>query len=103
MDVLSVLNLKGGVGKTTIAMNLAAALAEHGYEVAVVDFDPQQSATRWSRQGECPVRVEAMSLAGGAKRFRTLLQEVKVDIAILDCPPELSDPAMVAALLSKLV
>lgn len=45
MLVMTVMNQKGGVGKTTTTLNLAAALQERGWRVLAVDFDPQGSLT----------------------------------------------------------
>ena len=47
VPTLAVVNHKGGTGKTTTAVSLAAALGELGYRVLMVDLDPQASATRW--------------------------------------------------------
>ena len=47
MNTFAVTNHKGGSAKTTTAVNLAAALGEQGFQVLVVDMDPQGSATGW--------------------------------------------------------
>jgi len=45
MHVISVINYKGGVGKTTITANLGAELARRGRRVLLIDIDPQASLT----------------------------------------------------------
>ena len=45
--IIGVLNQKGGVGKTTIAVHVAAALVREGRHVLLIDADPQGSALDW--------------------------------------------------------
>ena len=45
MDIISVINYKGGVGKTTLTANIAGELAYRGYDVLMIDLDPQASLT----------------------------------------------------------
>lgn len=84
--VYAVANHKGGVGKTTLAMNLAAGLARRG-TCTVVDADPQGSAALWSRAA-VPPRFPATVVAAvddwvaGLGRLRA-----DSDFVVVDCPP----------------
>ncbi|HEX6142290.1 MAG TPA: ParA family protein [Geminicoccaceae bacterium] len=84
-------NLKGGTGKSTIAVNLACALARDGFEVVLVDVDPQATAVEWAARGGLPVRVAGeapIDLHGQGrwpKRAVDLARET--EFVVLDLPP----------------
>lgn len=61
--IIAVMNQKGGAGKTTLALNLAAAMVERGARVLVIDADPQQTAQDWATVRESPPPFQVMGLA----------------------------------------
>lgn len=52
MRTIVTVNAKGGCGKSTIAMNVAASLARRGFKVLLVDMDPQAQVTQWLKAGD---------------------------------------------------
>jgi chromosome partitioning protein len=108
MPVIAIAGRKGGIGKSTIAGNLAAEFAALGKSVIVLDADPQHSMAAWAAQGEgilagCVFKVEPGSKDDLRARVRTSVKEA--DIVLIDTPPgmpEVTHQANMAADLTLL-
>jgi chromosome partitioning protein len=98
--VLAVGNQKGGVGKTTISMNVAAAFQSGGSDAALIDADPQNTSLRWATSGEqsLPMTVQSLAVAGKAVGAEIKKQSAKFDVIVVDCPGNLEDPRTEAVL-----
>jgi chromosome partitioning protein len=88
--VLALSNQKGGVGKTTTAVNLGACLAEAGSRVLLVDLDPQGNATTGVGIGRSTVKSGTYELLGGTGGADSILA---TDVQGLDVLPSTIDLA----------
>lgn len=89
--IIGVLNIKGGVGKTTTSMALATAIQRSGKDVLVFDTDPQGSATLWAQAAEdnedkLPFDVLSKNQAE-IRRIATHRPDKNGEIIIIDTPP----------------
>ena len=104
--IVALLNQKGGVGKTTLALHLAGEWARRGKRVTLIDADPQGSALDWSQQR---VREGGSRLFGVVGLARdTLHREApeiarNVDHVIIDGPPRIAALMRSALLAADLV
>ncbi len=105
MKVISILNQKGGVGKTTISVNLASAIAKKGKSVLLVDADPQGSALDWfaSRSDEMEPLFPVVGCAK-PNLHKTIPDLGKGrDVVVIDGAPRVTDLARAAIMASDLV
>jgi chromosome partitioning protein len=102
--VIAVMNLKGGCGKSTIAVNLACELASTGDSVLLVDNDVQGTATQWMSQGRLPVQGEFMPLENDedGERLVKAAAARKERYLVLDAPAHVNAAAMAAAKIADL-
>lgn len=104
--ILAFLNQKGGVGKTTLALNLAGEWARRGGRVLLIDADPQGSALDWSQQREHEGLPRLFGVVGLARD--TLHREAPelaqgADYVVIDGPPRVASLMRSALLAADLV
>jgi chromosome partitioning protein len=104
--IVALLNQKGGVGKTTLALHVAGEWARRGARVTLVDADPQGSALDWS---EARAHEDAPRLFGVVGLARdTLHREATelaktADVVVIDGPPRVASLLRSALLAADLV
>ena len=100
--IISILNQKGGCGKTTIAINLAHSLNISGYKVLLVDSDPQGTARDWNALNEGSILpvigLDRDSLATDIKSIQN-----GYDIIIIDGAPSIEKMLIASVKVSDII
>ena len=89
--IAAVANLKGGTGKSTIAVNLACQLAAGGASVVLVDADEQGTASYWIGRGEYPITLRTAAVEADARAWATQVAGLDADFIVIDAPPQIGD------------
>lgn len=92
MQVISVINYKGGVGKTTLTSNLSAELANRGYKVLMIDLDPQTSLTfsfikpdQWLKDFSADITIKNWFKKSKKKKIK--FTDLVLDLHLFDGSP----------------
>jgi chromosome partitioning protein len=103
MRTIAIISQKGGAGKTTLAVHLAVCAEQSGLTTAVIDLDPQATATKWGdRREEVPPEVVSAQ-AARLPQLLTTAREGGADLTIIDTAPNSDSTALAAAKAADLI
>lgn len=105
MKVICIASAKGGVGKTTLALNLAAMAADQGEKVLILDLDRQRSVAAWRRvrTAERPMPRAANAALDELPQMLAAAEAEGLSLVVLDTPPHAAGRIFQAAALADFV
>ena len=103
--IVSVVGLKGGVGKSTLSLTLATTLHAAGYKVLIADCDPQGTAKAWAARAAELERDGPAVVSLDGRQLRRDLDGLTsgIDLVVIDTPPRLGPDARAAMMVADLV
>lgn len=101
--IISVLNQKGGVGKTTLSIHIASTLALADKKVLLVDADSQGSALDWAAVREEPPLFNVVGISKNTIHREMPTLSEAYDFVVIDGPPRISDVAKSAIAASDFI
>jgi len=103
MKILAIISQKGGAGKTTLALHLAVAAELSGRSAAIIDLDPQASATGWGDQRGKDKPAVVSSQAARLTEVLKAARKAEAALAIIDTSPHSENTALAAARSADLI
>ena len=101
--IVGVLNQKGGVGKTTVAVNLASCFSRSGQQTLLVDADPQGSALAWSGARQIDAEFVVVGMAKPTLHREIPALAKNYDIVVIDGAARVNELGRAAIMASDLV
>lgn len=92
--IISLFNQKGGVGKTTVNINLAAGLAERKKKVLVIDLDPQSNSTSGFGFVRTSETITIYHVLSGVNKIEEAIQPVFTNLDLIPASPDLAAAAL---------
>src|SRR5262245_54136052 len=97
--IITVAQRKGGVGKTTVAVSIAAELAQRGHNTSLIDADPERSACQWAEPGNLGFPVYEMPLGEDPiSIWASDVRKIKADVVVIDTAPNEREMAAAIAM-----